>query len=74
MPRGRKTILVDDVKAKANVALANHSSKDAKGAICAMIESVLMETNNYNGFCWLQHVDAVNVKPEDDDYYDRRYY
>ena len=71
----RKTVQVEDVREWANNALSSHNfSTQYKAGICAMIETVLMETGNYKGFNWLEHVNAVETKTGDKDYYDRYYY
>jgi hypothetical protein len=50
----RKTIEVGKLLNAANAALsAKDSTADGREAVCAMIEYVLMDTNNYAGFRYL---------------------
>jgi hypothetical protein len=46
----RKTIEVETLRTYANKLLALNISSDTKEGICTMIEKVLRETNNYQGF------------------------
>ena len=50
----RKTIEVGKVLRIANNFLAaKHTTPDEREAVAAMIEAVLMETDNYRGFAYL---------------------
>jgi len=50
----RKTISVEKIKNKANELLANPDIiMEEKLGVITMIESVLHETDNYNGFMYL---------------------
>lgn len=70
----RKTVNVKFALETANNMLKSNESAKAKAAICTMIESLLFETGNYNGFQWLDHVNGRTTMPGDDDYYDRHYF
>ena len=55
MPK-RKTIEVSKLKAEINRRLAlpaERHSDDERAALCALLETVLMDTGNYAGFNWL---------------------
>tara|TARA_B100000902_G_scaffold115594_1_gene116480 strand:- start:3352 stop:3570 length:219 start_codon:yes stop_codon:yes gene_type:complete len=50
----RKTIAVNKVKKYVNSYLAHpNSSVDGREAMMSLIEAVLMETENYNGYRYL---------------------
>lgn len=50
----RKTIAVNKVKKYVNSYLAHpNSSADGREAMMSLIEAVLMETENYNGYRYL---------------------
>lgn len=50
----RKTIEVGKILKLANHVLANpNSTPDEREGICSMIETVLFETGNYNGYRYL---------------------
>lgn len=54
----RKTIGIDVLLAFANTQLARTdetATKEFKYGICGMIEKALLETNNYNGFVFLDN-------------------
>ena len=70
----RKTVNVKFALEIANNTLKNNETPAAKAAICTMIESLLFETGNYNGFKWLDHVNGRTTMPGDADYYDRYYF
>jgi hypothetical protein len=72
--KARKTIEVEKLKEMANRALlADHVTHQAKIAWCCMIEDVLFETGNYNGFRFIcDNPETVNV--DDDCYYNRHYF
>ncbi len=48
----RKTIVVSDIKDKANAMLADSDSDLIEGrqAVAILIESILMDTGNYHGY------------------------
>ena len=49
----RKTINVDSILAEANKQLARKdkfATADFKAGVCVMIERILMNTGNYNGY------------------------
>ena len=50
--RTRKTITVEDFKAKANAMLLDSEADLVEGrkAVAILLESVLMDTGNYHGF------------------------
>jgi len=50
----RKTISVEKVREMANAFLANeNTTADEREGVCALVESVLLETGNYQGFRYL---------------------
>jgi hypothetical protein len=70
----RKTVNVKYALETANNMLQTNESAEAKAAVCTLIESILFETGNYNGFRWQDHVNARTTMPGDVDYYDRFYF
>ena len=51
----RKTISVEKIKSKANNLLANPDViMEEKLGVITMIESILHDTDNYNGFMYLE--------------------
>lgn len=57
----KKTVNVERFKNYANQMLASkdsYSTKDFKSGICSMIETVLHETGNYQGFMFLDNKDS----------------
>ena len=71
---GRKTHSVGRILAKANWQLQKPDfmiSLDQKRVICIMIESVLHETGNYEGFGYIDDETPALLSPEE---YRRRYY
>ena len=74
----RKTIAVDDLKGKVNRMLAVPTRllpADQKQVLCSLLEEVLHETGNYQGFGWpnLTLKQAQAVEHGDAEYYSRRY-
>lgn len=68
----RKTINVEYLKNWANVMLEGDDQENRKVrlGVCLMLEEVLMETGNYNGFKYLEQYDISNPKFDST----RRYY
>jgi hypothetical protein len=74
MPRKKKTLGVSHMLDYANNQLARtdeYGSMDFKSGVCAMIERILHDTENYNGFMF--------VNPNDSDhgslgYFSRKYF
>jgi hypothetical protein len=72
----RKTINVDVVKTKANSLLANPNLvMEEKLGIITMIEHILHETDNYNGFRYLK-LDSDGSAPKlgSESWVERSYY
>lgn len=53
MTTSRKTYEVQKLKERINHMLAQNISDDAKVALCIILEGVLHETNNYQGFQYI---------------------
>lgn len=73
MAHRRKTVDVETLKNKFNTHLARtdeYATKEFKAAICTVLEEILHESNQYNGFFFLGEDPSVN----DPDYYDRKYF
>ena len=72
----RKTISVEKVKSKANNLLANPDIiMEEKLGVITMIESILLETDNYNGFMYLKlEEDGSAPRPGTNDWVTRKYY
>jgi len=71
--RSRKTVEVEQVKKMANDMLARtdeYATYKFKAGVCTMIEGVLHASGNYNGFSFID----PTARPDDEDYYARRYY
>lgn len=49
----RKTYPVETLKDKINADIRNADSEEARLTLCALIESVLFDTNNYKGFAYI---------------------
>ena len=61
MARGKKTIQVLPLVTWANAQLErkdDDATKDFKSGVCVMIEKVLLSSNNYHGFCFLDNEDC----------------
>lgn len=75
MAKRKKTIKVEDLLEYANKQLARPESDivtiSFKAGICTMIERVLLDTGNYNGFCFN---DPDNTKTDTFGYYSRKYF
>ena len=74
----RKTITVDDLKSKVNRMLAvptRYLPAGQKQILCSLLEEVLFETGNYQGYGWpnLTAERAAAVTSDDAEYYSRRY-
>lgn len=72
--RSRKTVNVMAAKETAN-QLLERTDKYAvdgefKAGVCTMIERILHDTGNYRGFYFIN----PDARPNDEDYYARRYY
>lgn len=62
MPRTTKTVRVADLKRQANTALAvqaDSSTPEFRRGVIAVIESVLMNSGNYNGFGYTNLTDDM---------------
>jgi len=64
MKHGRKTIKVEEVKILVNNMLLNSRDDNRSGrtALSMLIETILMETGNYNGFNYLTPNDMETSK------------
>jgi hypothetical protein len=72
---GRKTINVDLVKGKVNKLLSNPNIiMEEKLGIITMIEYVLHETDNYNGFMYLALNNGEAPKLGTDEWTERKYF
>ena len=55
----RKTIEIESVKEIVNKQLSSgYWSQEQKRALCFALESILLDTGNYNGFNFIQWLDA----------------
>ena len=71
----RKTIKVENIRNRINKMLAVEKDKNTKSSLCCIIEDVLMQTGNYQGFRWnMTTEEARAVRPDDPTYYDRYYF
>jgi len=71
--RGRKTVEVKSLINKANIQLARtdaYADTKFKSGVCAMVETVLYNSNNYDGFGFL---DNDNSEVGTLGYYSRKY-
>jgi len=69
----RKTSSVKDMLVYANKQLCRTddvATKDFKSGICVMIEKILLSTDNYKGYCYL---DLNNRELDTIGYYSRCY-
>ena len=58
MAKGRKTIEVNTVRTRVNAMLANPKvTEEERRGMCLVLEFMLYNTNNYNGF---NYVDWLN--------------
>ena len=74
MSKGRKTIEVKEILEFANTQLARtdeYADTGFKSGICVMIERVLMDTNNYNGY---MHLDKDDCEFGTNGYFNRKYF
>jgi|CoawatStandDraft_6_1074263.scaffolds.fasta_scaffold76118_1 hypothetical protein len=74
MLKGKKTIIVNEVKEWANIQLKRTdiiANYEFKAGISCMITNVLMSGGNYNGFRYLSENDSDLGEKN---YYDRYYY
>jgi len=70
----RKTVNVEWLKDKANTLLANPDLlMEEKLGVIAMIEMVLLETDNYNGFRFLYYVNGTTPELGTDEWVTRKY-
>jgi len=71
----RKTVNVEWLKDKANTLLANPDLlMEEKLGVIAMIEMVLLETDNYNGFVPLYYIDGATPEVGTDEWTARKYF
>lgn len=71
MVKGKKTIQVESLKIWANNSLKDEfADQNFKAGICAAIERILMDSDNYRGFRFLKW----NEKIDSDNYYNRYYF
>jgi len=56
MATPRKTFRVEDLKSKINSALEKSDDDYVQGrlSMCQVLTDILLETNNYNGFSYLE--------------------
>jgi len=74
MAKGKKTIEVDALLEYANAQLARKDKYADVGfmsGIATMIERVLLDTDNYNGYCYL---DPNDCEVGTVGYYSRKYF
>jgi hypothetical protein len=74
MAKGKKTIEVKGLLEWANVQLARtdeYADVGFKSGIVTMIEKVLMDSNNYNGY---YHLDGNNCEFGTIGYFSRKYF
>ena len=72
--KGRKTIEVSGMLEWANTQLARtdeYADVGFKSGIATMIEHILMDTNNYNGY---SHLDVDNCEFGTIGYFSRKYW
>jgi len=51
MAKAKKTVKVEEIKSRINNLLARENlSQNTKSIHCSILESILMDTNNYQGF------------------------
>ncbi len=51
MAKGKKTVKVAEIRSRVNNLLARENlSQETKSVLCSILESILMDTNNYHGF------------------------
>jgi hypothetical protein len=75
MASKRKTYSVNDLTMKVNGYIkAATISTDEKRALCILIESVLHETGNYQGFSYNFDWNKATEEEQNDGAYDRNYY
>lgn len=70
----RKTIPVADIKDRINKYLATILSHDAKQGFVVLLESILHDTGNYQGFEYLFDYNAVSEDERNRRQFDRRYH
>lgn len=59
----RKTIAVERIKEVVNEQLKNDNiSQEAKKELCSVLETVLFETDNYNGFNHLKWINGGSAE------------
>ena len=71
MGKNKKTVSVELVLTKVNKALKSKDlDQSAKSALCTLLESILLETNNYKGFYYIHsqvtldnNFDRVYINP-----------
>jgi len=70
----RKTVNVEWLKGKANTLLANPDLlMEEKLGVITMIEMVLLESDNYNGFRFLYYVNGATPELGTDEWTTRKY-
>lgn len=67
----RKTIEIQFIKDKINIALASTLSTDHKESLCTFLEIILLEKNIYQGFMFL---DNSNTEILTNGYFSRKYF
>ena len=71
----RKTIEVGKVLRIANNFLAaKHTTADERESVCAVMEAILFETNNYRGFAYLPKENYAHETGFEHDGTRRRYF
>ena len=74
MAKGKKTVEVKGMLEWANNQLERtdeYADIGFKSGICAMIERILMDTGNYNGY---SHLDVDNCEFYTPGYFSRKYF
>lgn len=74
MAKGKKTIKVDTLLQYANAQLGRtdkYADAGFMSGIATMIERVLLDTDNYNGYC---HLDPEDCEFGTVGYYSRKYF
>jgi hypothetical protein len=72
--KNRKTVEIDFVKEKINLALSNKEfplNTDQKEILCATLETILHKVNGYRGFMFLDNSDTEILT---NGYFSRKYF
>lgn len=72
MAKGKKTVSVEYLVNKVNNTLkGNGMNQTAKSALCGFIETILLDSNNYGGYCHTNGISGI-VTPETE--FNREYF